>query len=123
MGALFKGIKNILIGFTDCGKEINAGIVGQKEWKSQLLLNMVKLRYGDAAIFLDVASVINSYEISGGASLGATGQLHPSYQANASIGASGFYANRPTITYNPLSGDKFARSLMSPIPISLIGEQ
>jgi len=32
-----------------------------ESWKSQMLLNMVKLRYGDAPVFLDVASVINSY--------------------------------------------------------------
>ena len=30
-------------------------------WKSQMLLNLVKIRYGDAPVFLDVASVISSY--------------------------------------------------------------
>ena len=28
-------------------------------WKQQMLVNLVKLRYGDAPVFLDVASVIN----------------------------------------------------------------
>src|SRR4051812_19300262 len=32
-------------------------------WKQQMLVNMVKLRYGDAPVFLDVASVINQYSI------------------------------------------------------------
>jgi len=91
-----------------------------ESWKSQLLLNMVKLRYGDTPIFLDVANVINSYEISGGANLGATGQFYPSYQANANIGATGFYANRPTITYSPLTGEKFSKSMLTPIPPSAI---
>jgi hypothetical protein len=91
-----------------------------ESWKSQLLLNMVKLRYGDTPIFLDVANVINSYEISGGANLGATGQFYPSYQANANIGATGFYANRPTITYSPLTGEKFSKSMLTPIPPSSI---
>src|ERR1041384_8699983 len=34
-------------------------------WKSQMLLNLVKLRYGDAPVFLDVGSVISQYAIEG----------------------------------------------------------
>jgi hypothetical protein len=93
-----------------------------ESWKSQMLINMVKLRYGDAPIFLDVASVINSYEVSGSGSLGAS-WFHPSSYALTSsqnLGASGTYANRPTITYSPLTGEKFAKSLMAPIPPSSI---
>ena len=32
-------------------------------WKRQMLLNIVKIRYGDAPIFLDVASIINQYSL------------------------------------------------------------
>ena len=89
-------------------------------WKSQLLLNMVKLRYGDTPVFLDVASVINSYEFSGSASLGANWKFQPSYESGASIGAGGFYADRPTITYSPLTGEKFSKSMLTPIPPSAV---
>jgi len=89
-------------------------------WKEQMLLNLVKLRYGDTPIFLDVASVINSYEVSGSTSLGGIWKFHPVYETEASLGASGFYANRPTITYSPLSGERFAKSLMTPVPTSAI---
>ena len=37
-------------------------------WKSQMLLNLVKARYGDVPVFLDVASAINSYSIETGIS-------------------------------------------------------
>jgi hypothetical protein len=89
-------------------------------WKSQMLLNLVKLRYGDAPVFLDVASVINQYAIEG--SIGYSGnwtqnnQLPWPYNALHSWAGLGRYTDRPTITYSPLSGEKFARNLMTPIP-------
>lgn len=89
-------------------------------WKEQMLLNIVRLRYGDAPIFLDVASVINSYEVTGRAELGANVGMVPSYNSNANGFINSSYSNRPTITYTPLSGERFAKSLMMPIPISPI---
>ena len=91
-----------------------------ESWKSQMLLNLVKLRYGDAPIFLDVASVINSYQVTAAANVGATGQLVSPYQATANIGAAGSYSNTPTITYSPLTGEKFSKSMLTPIPPSSI---
>lgn len=88
-------------------------------WKRQMLLNLLKVRYADAPVFLDVTSVISSYEFHGQA--GVFGQEAPQGRAGDSfIGANvnGSYTDRPTITYSPLSSDKFARSLMAPIPIS-----
>src|ERR1700757_2243200 len=76
-------------------------------WKSQMLLNLVKIRYGDAPVFLDVASVINQYAVE--ASLGYTGnwaqnnQLPWPYDWLHSWAALGKYTDRPTITYAPLS--------------------
>jgi hypothetical protein len=88
-------------------------------WKRQMLLNMVKVRYADAPVFLDVTSVISSYEFHGQA--GIFGQEAPEGRAGDSFaGASvnGSYTDRPTISYSPLSNDKFAKSLMAPIPLS-----
>ncbi len=88
-------------------------------WKRQMLFNMVKIRYGDAPVFLDVTSVISQYQIAGQINLGATTTQHP-WTAAETLGAMGQYVDRPTITYSPIMGDKFARSLMSPIPPSAI---
>jgi hypothetical protein len=86
-----------------------------------MLLNMVKMRYGDAPIFLEVASVISQYEFSALANASASWQTPLSGHANTlGIAGTGTYTDRPTITYNPLTGEKFARSMMTPIPPSVI---
>jgi len=89
-----------------------------ESWKRQMLLNLLKVRYSDAPVFMDVASVINSYELTGDVSL--SGQIAKIGRGDefASLGAAGRYSDKPTITYQPLAGDKFTRSLMLPIPIS-----
>jgi hypothetical protein len=84
-------------------------------WKRQMLFNMVKIRYGDAPVFLDLSSVISQYQIAGQISLGATFNHNP-WSSSETLGGTGNYVDRPTITYSPITGDKFARSLMSPVP-------
>jgi hypothetical protein len=70
-----------------------------------------KVRYADAPVFMDVSSVISSYSLEGDVSLG--GQFATSGGSNiGTVGATGRYADKPTITYQPLIGDKFAKSLM-----------
>ncbi|MCF6150655.1 MAG: hypothetical protein E3K37_18660 [Candidatus Kuenenia sp.] len=88
-------------------------------WKTQMLLNIVKIRYGDAPVFLDVASVINQYQLTGTVNLDASWFHHP-FSTSQSIGTLGAYFDRPTITYTPVIGEKFARSLMTPIPPTAI---
>jgi hypothetical protein len=84
-------------------------------WKNQMLINMVKIRYGDAPVFMDVSSVISQYQIAAQVNLGATFNSDP-WSTSQTLGATGNYVDRPTITYSPIIGDKFARSMMSPIP-------
>ncbi len=88
-------------------------------WKRQMLFNMVKIRYGDAPVFMDISSVISQYQIAGQINLGATINNHP-WSSSQTLGAFGQYVDRPTITFTPILGDKFARSMMSPIPPSAI---
>lgn len=87
-----------------------------ESWKRQTLFNLVKLRYLDAPVFMDVASVINQYVLEGEIELG----LDWDDRNAQSLGAIGTYTDRPTITYNPLMGEKFARSLMRPIDLASI---
>ncbi len=88
-------------------------------WKRQMLLNMVMMRYGDAPMFLDVASIINQYSVETDAS-GSLFWAFPPAGNSQAISGHAVYTDRPTITYNPLMGQKFAQNLMTPIPITSI---
>lgn len=90
-------------------------------WKRQMLINIVKLRYGDAPIFLDVTSIINQYSMENEVNAGL-GWESPPYGDSQILGGSSRYYDRPTISYDLLTGEKFARSLMTPIrPASVMG--
>jgi hypothetical protein len=84
-----------------------------------MLLNLVKMRYGDAPVFLEVSSIINQYDLEGQVSLTHNwpdGSAVPAYSGTGI----GRYYDRPTITYTPMTGDKFTRSMMTPIPPSTV---
>jgi len=92
-----------------------------ESWKSQMLLNIVRLRYGDTPVFIDVPSVINQYSLQGRIALGGDWQPNEISDGSMEFGTEGIYSERPTITYVPLSGEKFTRSLLTPIsPASLL---
>ena len=84
-----------------------------------MLLNLVKLRYGDAPVFLDMSSVINQYTVEASGGFLGSWFRNPSSSAQ-SLNAQGSYSDRPTITYLPVSGEKFARGLVTPIPPPVI---
>ena len=81
-----------------------------ESWKNQMLQNVVRIRYADTPIFRQVASVVNQYEFKGNATVRVDSALAP-----LDVGAD--YAERPTISYVPLTGEKFIKSLMTPLPL------
>jgi len=90
-------------------------------WKEQTLLNIVKLRYADMPLFVEVASVVSGYTFESGVSLGGSISSKNAVQGDFfDFGTSGKFADRPTITYAPITGDKFNESFMTPIPPKLI---
>ena len=82
-------------------------------WKEQTLLNIVRLRYADAPMFLDVSSIVASYSAEGQVDASATFPPHDS--GTPTIGGYGRITTKPTISYAPLTGDKFTQSLLRPI--------
>jgi hypothetical protein len=97
--------------------DIGEAVAGS--WKRQTLLNVVRLRYGDAPMFMDVASIINSYSVTRKA--GASAQLPSRDDPNVlGLNAEGTWSNTPTVTYQPLVGSRFTTSLLQPIPPTAI---
>jgi hypothetical protein len=94
-------------------------------WKELQLLNIVKYRYYDTPVFLDVPSVISQQEVEVRAQ--ATSQLYNQQLTNVSgtqdfynLEARGQYVDRPTISYTPISGQPLVDLLLRPIPPATI---
>src|SRR5262249_40426640 len=60
------------------------------------------------------ASVINQYALEGDASAGLSGVSGG--DKTASLGVAGHYADRPTITYTPMTGEHYVRNMLTPLP-------
>jgi hypothetical protein len=87
-------------------------------WKSMMLLNIVKTRYLDLPIFLDVGQVVSGYTLETSGTVG--GSVNESGAAASPgnglvIGGSARYSQQPTITYTPLTGDKFLEGFLHPV--------
>jgi len=87
-----------------------------ESWKRQILVNLLKTRYSDVPVFMDVASVINSYTLEGQLEL----ELGWQQSSSQNILGTGTYTDKPTITYHPLAGRRFAQSLLTPIPVASV---
>lgn len=91
------------------------GEVVADSWKRQTLLNVVRIRYADAPVFLEVASIINSYSVGGKASAGASLPTRADPDV-FNLGTDTTWSNTPTVTYQPVLGDRFTKSMLQPVP-------
>ena len=84
-------------------------------WKQQMLLNIVKVRYIDSPIFVDIGNIVTSYTVTQAAN--ASGSITPwNGDSGAGVGIAGTFSTTPTITYTPLTGNKFVQGMVTPLP-------
>lgn len=84
----------------------------------QLLLNVVRLRYADSPIFIDLPTITSQFELSGRGnySYGLNGD-GPGLN-NLGLGEL-FYRDAPTLSYHPRGGKEIAKALLSPLSAEL----
>ncbi len=97
--------------------EFNSAI--QRTDGEQLLLNIVRQRYNDPVMFLEVASVSSS--ISRSASLNLSG-FFPGGGSPESYngGIGGSFSDSPLVFYSPNTGERFVRQILTPIDLRTI---
>ena len=99
------------------GRPLYNVAVAQTE-SQQLLLNIVRQRYNDPLLFLDVTSISSGF--SRGASANLLGTLVPSGSdvVAGSLGAN--IGETPFITYAPNTGEKFVRQMLTPLDLRTV---
>ena len=94
----------------------------QATTNEQLLLNLVRLQYREAPLFLEVGSISTQFqfrasaEISGGINEGP----NPVNPDELDLGAGVGYEERPTVTFTPLGGEDFVKRLLTPLRMDSI---
>ena len=124
--AALMGLALIVCGCAQLGPDlVKAGrndynVVLRQTEDEETLLNLVRVRYGDRPMFLDVASVSTSFTWTQGAS--ADGTVTPGGSKPAEVGIQGNleYSERPTITYTPLGGADFVKSVLTPADLDTL---
>jgi hypothetical protein len=85
-------------------------------WKEQTLLNIIKLRYADMPLFVEVASVVSGYTLERSVSINGEVSTPDTVQGDfIGMGAGGRFTDRPTITYSPLTGKSFNQNFLTPV--------
>lgn len=87
--------------------------------EQEMLLNLVRLKYRDRTYFLQISTVTASMSLETSAEVSET--------INAGAGnnlispfAGIIYADRPTISYTPLQGEEFLKSVLTPISLEAV---
>jgi len=88
----------------------------QKTADEEMLMNVVRLRYADRLMIMDVGSVSTQFNWTQNASASVLDVESPGVNQK-SLGGSLSYKESPTVTYTPRGGAEFVRSVLTPVDI------
>jgi len=88
----------------------------------QLLLNLVRLQYREAPLFLEVGSVSAQFAFKTTADVDGSIQEGPmpNYPDGLDLGAGVSFEEKPTVTFTPLQGGDFVKQLLSPLDFEVV---
>ncbi|HEY0982742.1 hypothetical protein [Schlesneria sp.] len=84
----------------------------------QLLLNIVRLRYADSPIFMDLSNITSQFEMSGRGNYSYGLDGSGPGMSNLGLGE-WFIRDAPTFSYHPRTGQETAKSLLQPLSAEL----
>ncbi len=112
-GCAMVGPRSISVGRADYNEVIN------RTEDEQMLLSIVKGRYGETSSLLAVKSVAANVRFS--ANAGVEAGFGPKDISGENLFIGGLaYEENPTITYAPVQGEDYIRQMMAPIPLDIL---
>jgi hypothetical protein len=115
LGCAVVGPRSISMGRADYNAAIN------KTEDEQMLMAIVKGRYGETTSLLSVNGVAANVRFNTQAGINFGFGPESSYSGNlVPFSGGGTYEENPTITYAPVNGEKYIRQLLSPIELDVL---
>jgi len=90
----------------------------QKTNDEQLLLNLVRLKYHDTPLFMEVHNIASQFTLQN--DIGISTQLQAGAKGIFTPDASTFVEESPTISYSPLHGENFVQGVLTAISLKTI---
>ena len=99
------------------GSRTDYNVVLRQADDQQMLLNLVRMRYRDQAMFLEVSALNTQFSVTN--ALSADTQLG---QGDSYLGLGGnvVLQETPTISYAPLKGADFVKRVLTPVPLQTL---
>jgi hypothetical protein len=84
--------------------------------RAQVLLNIIRIRYGDTPTFINATQVISGYQLQ--RNVNGTFEVFPHAAASTFLGGGGSVQlqETPTFTFQPVGGEAFAQAFLRPLP-------